>query len=195
MEDMPDTIEGFDHVEYLMIFVAIIFGYVGAEYFIGWGAMIRNRKQIRFYWPHVLWTVFAFTLFMQNWYGIWPRTKYINESFFYFFYTLFPILIFHIISVLLFPAFRSDKTYDMKRFFFGNTRWLYSIFAIYFLLTITSSFVYKDAGNVLMQNAIRGLGMLLSLLAAWFHKTAWLHKAFLIIAYGALFAFIMAIPR
>jgi hypothetical protein len=194
MEKMPDVIQGFSQVEYLTVFVAIIFGYVGAEYFVGWGTMMRNRKEIKEYWPQIAWTIFAFLLFIQNWYGIWPRSQFINDNIFYFLYTLFPVLLFYLISVVLFPSFKKNTT-DMKVYFYENTRLLFSFFAGYFILAIISSFVYDDLGNVLVQNAIRLMGVLLSGAAAYYHKNERLHLVFLFIGFMALSAFVFALPR
>ncbi|MEL7005089.1 MAG: hypothetical protein AAFN93_20470 [Bacteroidota bacterium] len=194
MEDMPDVINGFTHTEYLTVFSAIIFGYVGSEYFQGWGALIRNRRIIKISWTHLAWTIFSFLLFIQNWWGIWPRIKYINESLFYFMYSLVPIFIFHIISVILFPNFDKIDKLDLKEYFYDNTRWLFSIFAIYFVITITSSFVYVDLGNVLIQNIIRSIGVILAASAAYFNRNKTLHLIFLIIGFIALIRFFQALP-
>lgn len=195
MEGMPKIIEGFTHTEYLTVFSAIIFGYVGAEYFQGWGAIIKNRRRVKAYWQHTLWTIFAFTLFIQNWWGIWPRTRLINESIYYFFYSLVPIFLFYIISVILFPDFKVNKDkYDLKEYFYENTRYLFGLFSLYFVFTIISSFVYPDIGNVLVQNLIRGFGVLLAVGAAYFHKNKVIHAIFLVIGYIALFMFFMALP-
>ena len=197
MDKMPNIIEGFTHTEYLTVFSAIIFGYVGAEYFQGWGAIIKNRRHLKSYWQHTLWTIFSFTLFIQNWWGIWPRTYLINESIFYFFYSLVPIFLFYLISVILFPDFNNvddSATNDLKEYFYNNTRYLFGLFAIYFTLTIISSFVYADIGNVLIQNIIRAVGVALALLAAYYDKNKNLHTVFLIIGYVALIRFFLALP-
>lgn len=191
---MPDVINGFTQTEYLTVFNAIIFGYVGAEYFQGWGALIRNRLIIKVSWTHLAWTVFSFLLFIQNWWGIWPRIKFIDDSLFYFMYSLVPIFIFHLISVVLFPNFNKITKLDMKVYFYDNTRWLFSIFAIYFVITITSSFVYVDLGDVILQNIIRSIGVLLSISAAYFNKSKILHLIFLIVGFLALISFFRALP-
>lgn len=195
MDQMPKLIDGFTHTEYLTVFSAIIFGYVGAEYFQGWGALIRNRLRIKAYWQHTLWTIFAFTMFIQNWWGIWPRTQYIVESLFYFLYSLVPIFIFYLVSVILFPDFKiREKEVDMEEYFYENTRWLFGLLAVYFLFTISSSFVYEDIGNVFVQNVIRSIGVVLAATAAIFNKNRILHFIFLIIGYAALIRFFMALP-
>ncbi len=195
MEELPKIIKGFTHTEYLTVFNAIIFGYVGAEYFQGWGSLIRNRKNIKIFWPHILWTIFSFTLFIQNWWGIWPRIRLIDESIFYFFYSLIPICLFHFISVVLFPDFKNDnEKVDMEEHFYDNTRILFGLFALYFVFTITSSFVYPDIGNVLVQNLIRTLGVILAGSAAYFSTNRTLHAIFLIIGYAALIWFFTVLP-
>ncbi|UII34906.1 hypothetical protein LVD17_13925 [Fulvivirga ulvae] len=193
-EKVPDIIEGFTHTEYLTVFSAIIFGYVGAEYFQGWGSIIKNRNHIRIYWQHLLWTIFAFIMFIQNWWGIWPRTAAINESIFFFIYSLIPIFLFYLISVILFPDFKKNEEVDLKEYFYKNTRWLFSLFAVYFILTIISSFVYNDIGNVFIQNVIRSGGVMLAATAAYFNRKVWLHAIFLALGYFMLIQFFLALP-
>ncbi|MGK7392647.1 MAG: hypothetical protein ACNS60_19995 [Candidatus Cyclobacteriaceae bacterium M2_1C_046] len=195
INEIPQIIDGFTHTEYLVIFLAIIFGYVGAEYFQGWGWMIRNRKEVKNYWQHTLWTIFAFVMFIQNWWGIWPRTRLITNNIFYFFYSLLPIVLFYFISVVLFPETKKEGDMEMKSHFYNNTRWLFGLFSIYFILAIVNSFVYPDIGNVLVQNLIRLFGVLLALAAAYFHKSIVLHVIFLIIGYAALIRFFIALPN
>ena len=195
MQDrVPNIIEGFTHTEYLTVFTAIIFGYVGSEYFQGWGSIIRNRENIKAYWQHTLWTIFAFVMFIQNWWGVWPRTAAINESIFFFIYALIPIFLFYLISVILFPDFKKNHEVDMEQYFYKNTRWLFSLFSLYFVLTIISSFVYQDIGNVLIQNLIRLFGVLLAAAAAFFDQNRWLHTIFLALGYFMLIRFFLALP-
>ncbi len=194
MLQMPSIIDGVTHSEYLTVFNAIIFGYVGSEYFLGWGSMIRNRDKVQVYWQHLLWTIFAFVLYIQNWWGVWPRTAMINKSLFYFIYSLVPIFIFYLISVILFPNFNNSDNVNMKEHFYRNTRWLFALFAIYFAITIFSSFVYADIGDVTLQNGIRTIGILLALGAAYFDKKTLIHIVFLIIGCGSLISFFLVLP-
>jgi len=107
---------------------------------------------------------------------------------------LAPIFIFYLISVILFPNFVRNEKVDMKEHFYNNTRWLFSLFAIYFVMTIFSSFVYPDIGNVFVQNIIRSLGVGLSIFAAIFNRNKVLHIVFLVIGYISLIRFFLALP-
>lgn len=195
MNKMHELIGGFSHVEYLIIFNTIIFGVVASEYFAGWGSMVRYRESIKFSLIQFLWTVFSFLTLIQNWYGIWPRTAYINHHFLYFLYSIVPMFLFHLISVVLFPSFRIKSTVNINEYFEKNARLLLMLYAGYFLLTIISSYIYDDLGNVLLQNIIRFGGIVLAVLATIYHK----NKVFQYVLVGAGFlgtgAFILSIPK
>jgi hypothetical protein len=194
---MPEVIHGFTHTEYLTVFIAIIFAYVGAEYFQGWGTLVRNRREIQSYWQHILWTFFSFLTFIQNWWGIWPRTEYVTHSIYYFLFSLVPVVLFHLISVVLFPDFSRTAAHDhdMKVYFYLNTRWFFGLLAVYFAFTIAASYVYPDLGNVTIQNMIRLFGIILAVLAAYFSQSVIIHVILLIIAYAALLLFFIALPN
>ena len=194
MSEMPELIKGFSQVEYLTVFNAIIFGFVGAEFYAGWGSMIRNRSHIKNYWQHVLWTLLAFTLYIQNWYGIWPRIEFINVNVFYFVFSLAPIFVFHVIGVILFPDFSKPENEDLKKYHFENIKYLYILFGAYLMLAIANSVVYPDKGNVLLQTIIRVVGITLCVLAIIFQKYRVIHAIFLIIGCAAAFVFLMALP-
>lgn len=194
MERMVENILGFTQVEYLIVFNTIIFGIVASEYFTGWGDMLRYRKEIKVYPLHFLWTIFSFLTLIQIWYGIWPRTVYINKSIIYFFYALVPMFIFHLISVALFPRLTLKENRNLVKYYFQNSRLLFILYAVYFATTILSSYIYDDKGDVLTQNVIRFAGVLFSLLGAYFNRKVWLHYLFLIIGFFALSLFILAIP-
>lgn len=195
MEKMPIEIGGFSQVEYLAVFITILFGVVASEFFMGWGNILRNRATNKPYWLHLTVTVFSFLTLIQNWYGIWPRTKYINENFLFFFYSMVPMLIFHLKTVALFPNADDSKHVDYKEYYKKNVRLLFILLAVYFALTISSSLIYVDKGNVLVQNLLRCFGVIFSLVIAFFNKKTWIQILFVIVGFLALAQFIMAIPK
>lgn len=166
---MPDEIEGFSQVEYLTVFYTIIFGVIATEYFSGWGSMLRHRKNIKIYAIHLLWSVFAFLTLFQNWYGIWPRVKYINDNILYFIFGLVPLFLFYLMKVVLFPNIKYAIETDFKKHYFKNARVLFILFTIYLGITITGSYIYRDVGDVFMQNILRSCGIALALTGAVYH--------------------------
>lgn len=194
MDKMPEFIDGFSQVEYLTVFNAIIFGVIASEFFSGWGSMLRHRQTIKIDWLHIAWSLFAFLTLMQNWFGIWPRTQFINNHFIYFLWALIPMFLFHLISVIIFPSNKKIDATNFKEYFSKNAKTLYILFAIYLVSTIVGSYVYQDVGDVVKQNITRVIGILLSLGGIYFHNKRWYHTIFLAIFYAGLIQFILSIP-
>lgn len=197
LEKMPDVIEGFSQIEYLLIFNAIVFGAIASEYFSGWGGMLRNRSNVIFSPLQFTWTVFAFLLLVQNWFGIWPRAKFVNDGIGFFYFSLIPMLLFYLISVILFPHTKYNATIDFKSHYDKNARALYIIFGLYLIFTIIGSFVYQevDKGDVFKQNAIRIIGIILCIFSAFYNKKKWLHVIFLVLNFIGIIIFTLQIPK
>ncbi len=193
MKHMPINIEGFDHIEYLLVFNTVVFGVVATEFFTGWGNMLRHRENVKVYALHFGWTIFMFLTFIQNWYGIWPRTQFINDNFLFFGYSLVPMIIYHLITEALFPHFKAGEEIDFEQHYFKNSRTLFILLAVYFSITVLSSFVYVDEGNVLNQNLIRVSGFTFSILCAIWNRKIWLHLMFLVLGLAGIGLFIRSI--
>lgn len=193
---MPEIIEGFSQVEYLLIFNAIVFGAIASEYFSGWGGMLRYREKVKMSPIQFVWSIFAFLLLIQNWFGIWPRAKFINDNAMFFYFSLIPMLLFYLMSVIMFPSMRAGaKIEDFDSHYTKNSRALFILFGIYLCITILGSFIYADVGNVIMQNTLRTLGIILCILCAVYNHKRWLHKVFLTLHFIGLIVFMTQIPE
>lgn len=196
MNKMPEMIEGFSQVEYLLIFNAIIFGVIASEYFSGWGDMLRLRDKLKFSKIQFAWSVVAFLLLIQNWFGNWPRAKFVNDNALFFYFSLIPMLLFYLMSVIMFPTINlnSENDIDFKKHYSKNARPLFILFAIYLIFTIIGSYIYQDVGNVTVQNILRSIAVILCVLSAIFKHKTWLHSIFLILFSIGLIVFIIQLP-
>ncbi len=195
-DKMPEIIEGLSQIEYLLIFNAIVFGAIASEYFSGWGSMLRNRELVIFSPVQFVWSVYAFLLLVQNWFAIWPRSEYINDGLVFFYFSLLPMLLFYLISVVLFPQTKVNTEVNFKAHYEKNARILFLLFAIYLVVAIVGSIVYfeKDKGNILNQNVVRILGVAASMVAYRYNKNLWIHYGFLLFNFIGLVVFIFQIP-
>ena len=197
MEKMPEILEGFSQVEYLLIFNAIVFGAIAGEYFSGWGNLLRHRHETKFSPIQFAWSAFAFLLLIQNWFGSWPRAKFVNDNALYFYFSLIPLLLFYLMSILMFPEKNDNENQqlDFKKHYDSNSRALFILFGLYLTFTIVGSYIYKDVGNVLAQNIIRSSAIVLCVFAAIFNEKKWIHIIFLIMHYIGLIIFIYQLAR
>ena len=77
---LPQEISGFSRVEYLAVSNAIIFGFIVAEFFMGWGNFMRYRAQIRFDFTLIVWSFLTFLLSILIWWGTWTNNEFIGKN-------------------------------------------------------------------------------------------------------------------
>src|SRR4051812_7211747 len=111
-QNIPDQFNGFSRIEYLSVFVALLYGFVVAEYFLGWGKMFRKRESIIYSYEHIAWTIIFFLVIVMNYYSMWFRVAYLELGFFYYLLVFIPILIFYFASIYLFPEFDGEHELD-----------------------------------------------------------------------------------
>ena len=131
---MKETIKGFSHVEYLAVFLALIFAFVVAEFFMGWGQMLKRRGRYKSYWEHTLWTITFFVALLVNWFAIWPRLEYIDRSMLTFVILLIPALVFYIMGNFVFPKLK--KQLDLKEYLNDKSNIIFGLYGLYFLFQI-----------------------------------------------------------
>jgi hypothetical protein len=132
--NFPDQINGFSRVEYLSVFVALLYAFSVAEFFFGWSRMLRNRDSIKFSVDHLIFTGINFWILIINWYTLWPRIEYLNKGFLYFIVTILPVIIIFLTSVFIFPDF--DKVKDLKEYFEKHFNTIILFFAAFIISNV-----------------------------------------------------------
>jgi hypothetical protein len=138
---MEESIKGFSHVEYLAIFLALVFAFVVAEFFEGWSNMLKKRDQYIPYWEHTSWSIVLFISLIINWFLVWPRLQHIDKSMVIFFLLLLPALVFKIAGDFVFPKL-VDKI-DLKLYLDKKTGVLFGILGFYAFLQIFIDFILQ----------------------------------------------------
>ncbi len=160
-----DQISLFSKVEYLVMFNAILYGIVASEFFIGWGRMSRNYKITKFHWVHLLWTVFAFGMLIDMWWVSWVRGEFITSDIGFFYSSLIIPLLFHLISVVLFPILKGRKSVDFKLEFYKRKNILFTLFGLFLFSNLLLSYVFGENKVYGTENAFRVAGIILSITA------------------------------
>ncbi len=132
----PEQISGFSRVEYLSVFVAILYSFAVAEFFFGWTRMLRNRESLTFSFNHIVFTVIYFWILLLNWYTLWMRIEFISRGFIFFIMTIIPITVNFLTVVFMFPDF--EKVKDLKEYFEKNFNVIIILFAVYISMNVLS---------------------------------------------------------
>lgn len=170
---IPDQFNGFSRIEYLSVFVALLYGFVVAEFFLGWGKMFRKREQIIFSFEHIAWTTIFFFVIVLNYYSMWFRVSYLEMGFFYYLLVFVPILIFYFASIYLFPEFDDEHELDLKAYFLKSNKGIILLMSIFFTLNVVISTAFHENELISVVNIMRSLYVVLGV-AAILHNVLWM---------------------
>jgi len=178
----------FSKEEYLIIFIAFVYGFVAQEFFQGWGKILRRTKRTainELYWYHLLWTILAFGLMITFWWDYWDRNAKIAQNIGYFLITLIPPLLFYLITIIIFPSKLGKSTFQLKEYFMGQLPMLLWLIAA----LLTSDLIITIATDVMnIEDALfLVFSIILAILAA-LYKRPYLHKLMLVVGFAILIA-------
>jgi hypothetical protein len=130
----PEQVSGFSRVEYLSVFIALLYAFAVAEFFFGWTRMMRNRDTLTFSVDHIAFTIIYFWILLLNWYTLWMRIEYISKGFIFFTISIVPIMVNFMTAVFIFPDF--DKVKNLKEYYDNNFNNIIILFAVYISMNV-----------------------------------------------------------
>ncbi|MFN0047682.1 MAG: hypothetical protein ACKVOU_01015 [Cytophagales bacterium] len=180
----------FPFADYLLVFISIIVGYVVTEFFAGWGGLIRNRENVKIYWLHLLWTFNFFFQLIENWWWLWGNRLKLAEHIYYFAFSLASPLVFYLITVFLFPSIKEDQKTDFKNYYFKNTPYIFTLFAILMCVYFVNNIWIKQQATFGIDNLFCISGFAFSFLYI-FIKKEWFHVTGYIVGASIFFGYVM----
>lgn len=186
---LSEQINGFSRVEYLAVFTAIIFGFIVAEFFMGWGNFMRNRSQIRFDVIPVLWSFLTFLVSILIWWGTWTNNDFIGKNIFYYYYSLVLPLLLYLVCVFLFPKIEnremSKGIFDLERYFNKQAPILCLLYGLLFTAMILNSVIFQEYEFFHLKNYIKAGAALLAFGGMFIKKRAyyWLITAVMFVLF------------
>jgi hypothetical protein len=185
------------HLDYLVVFLSLVVGYVVTEFFSGWRTMIRRRRSARARptWVHIGWSLLLFLLLIQNWWGNAIDIASIGQNFLLFCLALVTPAFFYLFTIFLFPEEPSDGELDYQTHFHENRDSLYcfvaAMIASYIPMSMwTASETWYGLGNVLRVIAI---GAILFARSKNSEKWPWRHEALLVVLWLLLITYIVCV--
>ena len=163
---LPQEISGFSRVEYLAVFNAIIFGFIVAEFFMGWGNFMRYRAQIRFDFTLIVWSFLTFLLSILIWWGTWTNNEFIGKNIYYYYYSLVLPLLLYLVCVFLFPKIaetRHEKDiFDLQLYFQKQAPIICLLYGLLFTAMVLNSVIFEEYEFLNIKNYIKAGAALLA---------------------------------
>lgn len=118
-----------DAFSYLTVLLSIILGLSITQILQGLGALIQYRARIGFYWPAVCWAVLLLLIDVQVWWALFGLRQRQNWSFLDFLVLLLQVIPLCILAALVLPVIApdSDKPVDLRRNYYGHSRWFFGL--------------------------------------------------------------------
>jgi hypothetical protein len=173
-------------LEYIIVFVSIVFGYIASEFFNGWGRFLRNRTTIQAHWDYIALTIFFFIIFLDFWWLSY--TWYVNvvKNIFSLLSFLATPLIYFFYTILLFPHEQKMAEFNSRAHFQKNNVAMYILFICLMVVSILNEFLFKTHSFTTPENLIRLIAIGICVVFIVFRKKEFMLKLLVVLCYALL---------
>jgi hypothetical protein len=181
-----EDMKGFSFVEYLTVFLTFIYGFVTYRFLEGWGLLITNFRKLTLGFDYVPWTILAFLLMLDMWWGTWAREEFLPRSILYFFVSLMVPILYYFMSAVMFPLELLNKGYvKLHHYYFQNNRIICLFLGLILLSNGIVSYIMEENELFSIENMFRLLGIGLSISGMTSSKLIY-HRIVLILGAGLI---------
>jgi hypothetical protein len=146
--------------EYLTVLISIVIALGISEIVSSWGALLRQRRAVRFDWVHAVWTVLVVLLMVQFWWGFWSFRVVETWSFAALVAVVAEAIVMVLASLVLTPRVApGGGEIDLRAHYFEQSRVFFGLaFVLLWQLAIVDALVGGQP-FVHPENAVRGVGL------------------------------------
>jgi hypothetical protein len=157
-------INGFSFEEYLTVFLTFIYGFVTWRFLEGWGLVITNYRKLTLGYDFIPWTIMAFLLMLDMWWGTWAREDYLPKNIIYFFVSLIVPILFYFMSAVIFPLELLKRGYvRLHQYYYRNRKAICLFFGLILLTNAFVSYAIEEKTFFSSENLFRFLGITLAM--------------------------------
>lgn len=167
---MNAAAQGFSMNEYLIIFIAFIYGHSTTNFLSGWACWLQNRKSIAMSVDHVFLSILLFLLLIDNWWLDYSRITVVTQNLPFFLMCLMTPILSYLVATILFPAARLVENMNLTDYFLKRERLLYSLLGLNFLVNFVTSPYLEPGLPFSEENLFRVLAIGLCMFAVWINK-------------------------
>lgn len=132
--------------EFVTVLISIILGLGITQIMSGLADLIHQWKEVRLYWPHLLWIALVFILQVQDWWLLYQLKSITNWQLPVFLVqVLYPISLF-ILARILFPLSADGKSTDMRVYYLENYRKFFVMVMILSVVSAIENIVFHGLG-------------------------------------------------
>ena len=131
--------------EYIGVLISVIMGLGITHLATGATKLIQHRNEVKFYLPHMLWTVNVLLFILLIWWGMFSWSDHNTwYAFEYLFITLYAIVAFFL-AAMLYP-WDMAKNIDVREYFFKSRVWFFSALLFAWSIDGIETIIKANAG-------------------------------------------------
>ena len=152
--------------EFLYLVISLITTLVATDTMRSWGAMLRRRASVQFYWIHIAWSVLILFVLIQNWWTFWQYRVIEDWSFFAMAALISNFLLLAITVNVVTPARQFGDRLDLKNFFYEVSPVFFSLIALLMVTLTLVKFFIANQPLVSIDNVVRAVAISVAMLGA-----------------------------
>jgi hypothetical protein len=172
------------------VLISIVIALGVSEIISSWGALLKNRFVVRFYWIHTGWTILVLLLLMQFWWGFWNYRLLENWSFFALAAVVGEAILLVLTGSIITPSRNIDGPLDLRIFYYDNCPVFFTLGAILIFILGVVNFAVGNQAIIGIENGIRAVGILVALVGAK-SRSVMVHSILLLAGFALLLYFIV----
>ena len=131
--------------EYIGVLVSVIMGLGITHLATGATKLIQHRDEVRFYLPHMIWTLNILIYILLIWWGMFSWSGHDDwYAYEYLFITSYAIVAFFL-AAMLYP-WDMSKDIDVSAYFFNNRIWFFGALLVAWWIDVPATLLKASAG-------------------------------------------------
>jgi len=159
--------------EHLSVLISIVLGLGLTQLLTNVHRLVQAGRRVRLYWLTILWTALIFVSQIEWWWASFALRHDTVWNFFYFLFLLLSPVSLYLAAAFVLPEFESERTYDLRVYYYDNRGWLFAMLALSPALDAVRRAV--QAGSARDFGALSNAVSAVLLAALAVSRRAWLH--------------------
>lgn len=130
---------------YLGVLISVIMGLGIVHLMVGLSKLIHNRRTVRPYWVHLLWTVNVLIYILVIWFGMFWWNDLPEWSVLLYFLVTFYAIVQFLLASILYP-WDLPPGLDFRDYFYENRKWFFGIHGLAWLVDIPETVLKETEG-------------------------------------------------
>lgn len=157
--------------EFLYVLISIVIALAVTNMCASWGALLRNRVAVRFYWVHVAWAVLILFVVIQYWWGFFQYRSVEEWSFFSMAALIGNTILLALTVSVITPSRNLKEHVDLQDFFYEISPVFFSLSALLMLFLALVNWFIGENPLLSIDNVIRAIAISVAMLGATTRST------------------------